>query len=262
MFLEAHSSVESLNKTPLNFKKQENDIPTKNSEIDNEYFKTPTVLKSKPSSSDFNPITPLRFSDEDDEEVSDGVEENAHSMKTPTSTYQEVDFTPLKTPWRKQAEVDENFMTKVSEQNSKSHQGIDDLLMFTPQPSDIARPNTEKSKLDLFLKNNKAILQGLNSRSQTSLDDVKDENEENTPVTTYNQDEEFKRNNLINFITPFKSPIGSPGSITSPSTNRMNISAQDVDDFIDEVISNTSKTPKGIYFLLVIQSNLDITLAC
>jgi len=201
-------------------------------------FTTPIPQKSRIT--DYNPITPLRFSDEDDDEV-----ENIGPMKTPTSKLNEVDFTPLKTPWRKQADEGNAEASDTTERNLESHE-TKDLLMFTPQPSGITRLNNEKSKLNLFLENNKSILQGLGSRGQTSLDCNEVDDEEKTPVTHNHDVEEFKRNNLINFITPFKSPIGSPRDITSPSTNQMNISVQDVDDFIDEVISNTSKTPKGI----------------
>ena len=247
---------------------------------------------------DYNPITPLRFSESDEGEYDD---EGTH--KTPTrydSNSDDVDFTPIKTPWRKSSAA--SYRGEDDDDDGEINSEIssvdtNDLLTFTPLGGgETSRKSTlkshhqslldnkdtvgVKSKLDLFLENNEAILKGMGKAEdvikrathkvlmQSLLSDsdggggVDGEVDQTTPVNSnqhYEENDffsgEFKRSNqhkhqltspvnlkdfndsgseklkadiltlhqqggpyspmpqsrpqnLINFITPFKSPPG------------------------------------------------------
>eukprot|EP00111_Clytia_hemisphaerica_P005220 TCONS_00015051-protein len=239
---------------------------------------------------DYNPITPLRLpSSSSDEETPSNHHRSAHTpsisndvdftpiktpwrkepngLNTPTDSVRntfsitgEVDFTPLKTPWRKDS-PNPKSTTDLNSPVSISSQTTEDLLSFTP----FAKNETSvkpKSKLDLFLENNRNVLKDIGTVELTKkniqkVDAMQSLLDDSTPVnskTNRNNKadiDEFKRNNMIDFLTPFKSPVdqGHTKKMTSPSGSmtspRLNISSQDVDDFIDEVMINTSRTPKA-----------------
>lgn len=250
-------------------------------------FTNATTPSCKPT---LNPITPLRFS-ESDEDVEDS---NAMYLKTPTCFHDNVaDFTPIKTPWRKTSDTSPAsscFSGLDGDEVSVTSFDTNDLLSFTPHGPNAAskgkqtenngssyvEPRDEKikSKLDMFLENNRELLKGMTVSSQAvhnmSLDKMKksalgfamDEDEHNTPVnnsfeethqdhTTPVNQQKAPRQNLINFITPFKSPYTTSPPTSARDTSyvtsdKMNISAEDVDEFIHKVITNTTgRTPKG-----------------
>ena len=191
---------------------------------DNSSFTTPSSLFKTDSKPDYNPITPLRFSESEEDEYRG----NEESLKTPIRSDMinddDVDFTPIKTPWRKSSAtenviedenndyVDMNYSPSEDEELRSSSVDTNDLLTFTPMGYDagragygdnkmsrkltksqqqtaiqldyannINRSMTDnknstttsastskdvKSKLDLFLENNKDILRSMGKAEQ------------------------------------------------------------------------------------------------
>lgn len=203
-----------------------------------------------------------------------------------TPSYKEdVDFTPIRTPWRLDNRNDtisvrEQIETSVTTEKTNSdfsNDNIKNKLLFTPSersPNLSASKNTTSksicrednklpSDLQLFLDNNKAILTPhlVDNQHLTSPS-----NNDHTPTPI------VKTNNnittpLMTFITPFKDPF-SPRESNDDSNDEdvtpMNISAEQVDSFIDEVISNTSKhaTPsKTLYSAHLDKFSLELNFA-
>ena len=189
----------------------------------------PSAIFKTDLKSDYNPITPLRFSESDEEDG--GYKDKGSLMKTPLRSDMlndlgDVDFTPIKTPWRKSTTaayegviedgiddyVEMNYSPSEEEGGRSSSVDTNDLLTFTPMGggadgrgaggnndmstrkstaknqqqsaiqldytntntiNDNSRKTTNtsstkdvKSKLDLFLENNKELLRSMGKAEQ------------------------------------------------------------------------------------------------
>lgn len=202
---------------------------------------------------------------------------NFEVEKTPQGA---VEFTPIKTPWKsdvsgtsptspsfKRIEASEN----IDERNTDIHTDLaKNMMLFTPvskvkhflSPSQEsvtknqrdhtnATSTSNKTDLELFYENNKLIFTPDSTTKTTDLL-LKDSMKlDKTPSR-----DKTPSMNLMNLITPFKdpnSPLNDNDETITPIN--LNISAEEVDNFIDEVISNTSKnTPSSLFlfFLLIL----------
>ena len=244
----------SLDKGPLNTGDQVNSFTPIRQEVSKSEdlsFISPihelnTSVTSHHSNSYLNSITPLKEPDADADLTPIAL--------TPSSNL-DVDFTPIKTPWRQSESANKRYMntssirSKASENIEGKQETVRDAkgtLQFTPlQELNKGTPSERRSKLELFLQNNRKIFTPKDA-AEWGHSVEKENSFHNLAVTNSPRNSQ----DMINFLTPFKDPFspssrGHDDADTTTTPVNLNISAQEVDDFIEEVISNTSKTPAG-----------------